>query len=74
MERVTCLRFISIYSEDSVYQTDEIFAQLARDHLSKNRNLTFVDLKGSDIDLVATNSRRNLPINFRRDAPMGQTA
>ena len=64
MERITCLRYITIYSEDSVHQTDEIFAQLARDHLSKNRNLTFVDLKGSDIDLVATNSRRNLPINF----------
>ena len=64
MERVTCLRYISVYPLESVHQIDEIFAQFARDHLSKNRNLAFVDLRGSDIDLVATNSKRNLPINF----------
>ena len=64
MERITNLRFGSVTSSDSVIQSDEIFNKLARDHLSKNRNLTNVDLRGSDIDIVAFSSRRNLQINF----------
>lgn len=64
MERVTNLRFGSVTSSDSIIQSDEIFIKLARDHLSKNRNLTQVDLRGSDIDIVASSSRRNLQINF----------
>ena len=64
MERITNLRIGSLTSSDSVHQADEIFIQLARDHLSKNRNLCQVDLRGSGIDLVAASSRRNMPINF----------
>jgi hypothetical protein len=64
MERVVNLRFGSVTSNDSIIQSDEIFIKFARDHLSKNRNLTHVDLRGSDIDVVASCSRRNLQINF----------
>lgn len=64
MERVTCLRYGSVFSDLINHPKDELFAQLARDHLSKNRNLCFVDLRESDVDLIATNSKRNLPINF----------
>ena len=64
MERVTNLRFGSVTSSDSIIQSDEIFIKLARDNLSKNRNLMQVDLRGSDIDVVSSSSRRNLQINF----------
>lgn len=64
MERIKNLRFGSVTSSDSIIQSDEIFIKLARDYLSKNRNLMYVDLRGSDIDIVASSSRRNLQINF----------
>lgn len=64
MQRITCLRYISVYPTDSFHQIDETFAKLARDYLSKNSKLSFLDIRGSDIDLMATSSRRNLPINF----------
>lgn len=64
LERIVNLRIGSLTSSDSIHQTDEIFARLARDHLSKNKILSQIDLRGSEIDLVASSSRRNLPINF----------
>lgn len=64
MERIACLRYGSVVTDIINHPKDEFFAQLARDHLSKNRNLSFVDLGGSEVDLIATNSKRNLPINF----------
>lgn len=64
LKTIKNLRFESVNSSDSVMHTDEIFIQLAHSHLSKNRELVNVDLRGSDIDLVADCSRRNLSINF----------
>lgn len=64
MQRISNLHFGAVSANDSIMQTDELFIAFARENLSKNRNLFNVDLRGSDVDLVATSSRRNLPINF----------
>lgn len=64
MEHIVNFRFGAVSSCDSIHQSDEIFTRLARDHLSKNRFLAHIDLRGSDVDLMATSSRRNILINF----------
>ena len=64
MEQIVNFRFGAVSSCDSIHQSDEVFTRIARDHLSKNRFLAHVDLRGSDVDLMATSSRRNVRINF----------
>ena len=64
MERVVYLKFGLVQANDSVLQSDEIFMTFARDHLSKNKVLSWVDLRASNIDIMASTSRRNISINF----------